>query len=191
VPKISTTISCSASLSEIAIGSSVTISGAINPSLSMRTVTLTYKKPDGSTFYRTTTTNSYGRYSDTYPVSALGSWSIMASWEGDSTYDGATSSLTSFIGTKIVTNLSCIVSSSKINEGDSVIVSGAIFPSVSDITVTLTYTKPDNSIFTRTCTTNLGDYSDTFTADMLEFLSYASLKHRVIFISYYTHSKNS
>ena len=167
VPKLSTTISCSSSLSEINVGSSVTISGAISPYLSMRTVTLTYKKPDGSTFYRTTLTNSYGSYSDTYTVSALGSWSVMGSWEGDSTYNGATSSLTSFIGTKIVTSLSCTVSSSKINEGDSVIVSGVIFPSVSDVTVTLTYTKPDNSIFTRTCTTNLGDYSDTYTPDML------------------------
>jgi hypothetical protein len=167
IPKVYTTISCSSSLSEITLGSSVTISGAINPSLSMRTMTLTYTKPDGSTFYRTTTTNSYGRYSDTYPVSSLGSWIVMASWEGDSTYDGAASSLTSFIGIKIMTSLSCIVSSSKINEGDSVTVSGAIFPSVSDVIVTLTYTKLDNSIFTRTCITNLGAYSETFTPDML------------------------
>ena len=93
---ISTTISCSSSLSEINIGSSITISGAINPSLSMKTVTLTYKKPDGSTFNRTTITNSYGSYSDIYIPDTLGSWSVTASWDGDSTHDGSSRSSKSF-----------------------------------------------------------------------------------------------
>lgn len=92
VSKISTTISCSTSSSEITEGDSVTVSGSISPAVSGKTVTLTYKKPDGSTFTRTVSSGSDGSYSDSYKPDVVGSWSVSASWAGDSTYDGASSS---------------------------------------------------------------------------------------------------
>jgi hypothetical protein len=92
VSKISTTISCSTSSSEITEGDSVTVSGSINPSVSSKTATLTYKKPDGSTFTRASTTGSDGSYSDSYKPDVVGSWSVSALWTGDATYDGASSS---------------------------------------------------------------------------------------------------
>lgn len=92
VSKISTTISCSTSSSEITEGDSVTVSGSISPAVSGKTVTLTYKKPDGSTFTRTVSSGSDGSYSDSYKPNVIGSWNVSASWAGDSTYDGASSS---------------------------------------------------------------------------------------------------
>jgi len=90
--KMMTELSCSVSKDTITQGDSIVISGSLNVTLSGKTVTLTYKKPDGSTFNRTITTGSDGSYSDSYTPDVAGSWSVTASWEGDSTYYGANSS---------------------------------------------------------------------------------------------------
>lgn len=67
------------------------VSGSISPAVSGATVTLTLTKPDGTTSTRTTTTDSNGSYSDSYSPDAVGSWSVIASWAGDSTRNGASS----------------------------------------------------------------------------------------------------
>ena len=95
--KIRTALSCSFSKDTITQGGSIAVSGSINATLSGKTITLTYKMPDGSTLTRTVTTGSDGSYSDSYAPYAIGSWSVTASWEGDSTHFGATSSSKSFI----------------------------------------------------------------------------------------------
>jgi predicted phosphodiesterase len=96
VSKSSTTLSCSISSSEVTKGASVTVSGAISSETSDPTVTLTYQKPDGSTITRTVTASSDGNYSDSYVPDVEGSWGVTASWNGDSTHDGSSSSLISF-----------------------------------------------------------------------------------------------
>jgi len=90
--KMMTELSCSVSKDTITQGDSIVISGSLNVTLSGKTVTLTYRKPDGSTFNRTVTTGSDGSYSDSYIPDTAGSWSVTASWTGDSSYNGATSS---------------------------------------------------------------------------------------------------
>jgi hypothetical protein len=95
VTKITSTISCSVSQDSLTLGNSLTVSGSISSEISGKTVTLTYTKPDSSTFIRTSTTNP-GDYSDTHTPDADGSWSVTASWDGDSTHDGSSSSLMSF-----------------------------------------------------------------------------------------------
>jgi hypothetical protein len=92
-----TTLSCSVSSSEVTEGGSVTVSGVLSLEVSDKTVTLAYKKPDGSTISRTVMTGSDGSYSDTYMPDAEGSWSVTATWDGDATHDGSSSSLMSFI----------------------------------------------------------------------------------------------
>jgi len=94
---IKTALSCSVSKGTITQGESIVVSGSLNVTLSGKTVTLTYRKPDGSIVNRTVTTGSDGSYSDSYTPDATGSWSVTASWEGDSTYNGATSSSRSFM----------------------------------------------------------------------------------------------
>ena len=94
--KLVSSITCPASKLEIAEGESITVSGSISPPVSDVTVTLTYKKPDDSIMTRTVTTGSDGSYSDEYEPDAVGSWSVKASWDGDATHEGATSSTNSF-----------------------------------------------------------------------------------------------
>ena len=94
--KMTTELSCSVSKDTLTEGDSIIVSGSLSPALSGKTVTLTYKRPDGSTLNRTVTTGSDGSYSDSYTPDATGPWSVTASWEGDSMYNGATSSSKSF-----------------------------------------------------------------------------------------------
>lgn len=91
------TISCEISKSVITIGQDIAVSGSIPryPLYSTITVTLTYTRPDGSSFTRNVT-YSRGKFEDVYAPDAVGSWSVEASWEGDQKYLGATSPPTSF-----------------------------------------------------------------------------------------------
>jgi len=94
--KNSSSLICSVSKSEVTGGESVTVSGTIDPALSEKTVLLSYKKPDGASLTRTITTGSDGFYNDSYTPDADGSWSVTASWSGDSTCEGASSSEVEF-----------------------------------------------------------------------------------------------
>ena len=49
-----------------------------------------------STLIRSVKTDEDGRYSDTYSPNVVGSWSVEASWEGGSFYNGSTSDTVMF-----------------------------------------------------------------------------------------------
>ncbi|MEE8571056.1 MAG: PKD domain-containing protein, partial [Candidatus Bathyarchaeia archaeon] len=104
VTTLSTSITLSVLASELPIGGSVTVTGSISPPVSGVTVTLTYTNPNGSTFTRTSTANP-GDYSDVYIPDTVGIWSVSASWGGDATHEGASSSSTSFI----IKSLECLI----------------------------------------------------------------------------------
>jgi hypothetical protein len=95
--KIPTTISCSVSSHDIDDGLSITVSGAINPAIPEKSITLTYREPDGSILNRTVITGSDGSYNDSYQPNVVGSWSVGASWEGDDRREGTSSLSQSFI----------------------------------------------------------------------------------------------
>ena len=96
IKKIPTTLTIEVSETEIMKGDSITFSGSISPAVEGATVTLTYTKPDGSTFTRTVTTDADGAYSDSFTPTEEGAWSVEASWEGDAQHEGASSSSVSF-----------------------------------------------------------------------------------------------
>lgn len=89
---IPTTIACSISTSEVTEGDSVTISGSISPSVSGKTVTLTFKKPNNFSTTKTALTGSNGFYNISNKFDAVGLWSVSAEWTGDSSHYGASSS---------------------------------------------------------------------------------------------------
>lgn len=96
VIKTSTTISITLSSSEVTKGGSITVSGSIRPAVSGAELSITFTKPDGSTFLRTTTTGSDGSYSDYYSPTETGSWNVKASWEGNTVHEGSTSQTLEF-----------------------------------------------------------------------------------------------
>jgi hypothetical protein len=106
VSKISVSLSCSASPTTVGIGQSMTVSGSLTPAsgsdLAGQTITLTFTKPDASTFIATAVTDSSGDYTYSYTPDAIGSWSVVASWPGDATHTSATSSPQSFTVANVV-----------------------------------------------------------------------------------------
>jgi len=90
LPRVSTTISCAVVEHTIAEGDSVTISGSINPPLSGEAVTLTYKKPDGTTYSKAVITGSDGYYVEVNRPDVAGTWEVVASWVADEKHSART-----------------------------------------------------------------------------------------------------
>ena len=86
VTKISTRLSCTVSSSEITEGASIIITGQLSPSISDTMITVTYQKPDGSTFNKTVITGSDGSYTVSHEPQGIGVWNIITSWNGNETY---------------------------------------------------------------------------------------------------------
>lgn len=95
--KSRTSISCTLSVSNVIVGEPFTVSGTINPSQDGVDVRIVFTVPDGSISEKTVSTDSSGRYSNTYTAQTPGLWTVGASWSGDSQYYGAESTEQSFI----------------------------------------------------------------------------------------------
>ena len=159
-------ISCSASSSSLTVGGSVILSGNIVPAYSGGTVTISYNDDGSWSSLATVTSGSDGGFSYSWTPPSPGSYEVMASWDGDSSYSGATSVGVPVTVTKISTTVACSVSPSEVTEGGSVTVSGSTNPAVTSAAITLTYKKPDATTFTRAVTTGSGgSYSDTYKPD--------------------------
>ena len=165
VTKISSSITSSVSPTILIQGEEVTVTGSLNPHLADKTITLTFTRPDSSTFTRTVITNSEN-YTDLYTPDMVGTWSVSANWEGYNSIVGAASVPISFTVLKRSSSITCSIFASVLPFGSSISVSGAITPPINDTTLTLTYIRPDSSTFTRTVTTNPGGYTDTYTPDV-------------------------
>ena len=87
-PKTQTTITCNASKTTAKENEQIIISGTINADVSS-TVTIS-NKVEGTWVTITSTTPTHGTYSTPITLTA-GSYSIKATWTGDSTHEGATS----------------------------------------------------------------------------------------------------
>jgi hypothetical protein len=96
VVKSPSAISCSVSPLETTLGSTITVSGSIDPAVTDKPVILTYVKPDGSVITRTATTSAEGSYSDSYAPDSVGAWNVTSSWLGDATHDESISLTQSF-----------------------------------------------------------------------------------------------
>lgn len=96
------TINLSLSTKSVTLGNSLTVSGSVTSSISGFApisgvaATLTYTKPDSTTSTTTLMSGTDGSFSENYTPDMAGSWSITASWTGNATYLGATSSTQTF-----------------------------------------------------------------------------------------------
>jgi protocatechuate 3,4-dioxygenase beta subunit len=95
-------ITCIPGQTSINVGDTLSVSGGITPQVAAASVNIEYKM--GSTdVTRIATTGSDGKYSDTYSPTAAGSWTVQASWAGDSQHVGASSLAASFTVTQPLT----------------------------------------------------------------------------------------
>jgi kumamolisin len=105
----SSAISISLSSNSITLGTGVTISGTLTPTQSSpgipagATIVLSYSLGGGYTPFITTTTASGGGYSVSWIPPYPGSYSLQASWGGDTNYVGSASSVSALAVTGTVT----------------------------------------------------------------------------------------
>ena len=76
-------------------GDDVVIDGTFSQPVS-GTVTLTFTRPDGTSFTRTTTTTD-GSFTYSYAAIGVGDWSVAASFNGNDTYESSKSPILSFV----------------------------------------------------------------------------------------------
>ncbi len=93
--KTPSTITCTVDKTTINTGESITASGAISPAVSGATVSLSFKK-ETTSIPVTATTGADGKYSTVYKPASTGSWTVSASWAGNTVYNGATSQPAAF-----------------------------------------------------------------------------------------------
>jgi endonuclease YncB( thermonuclease family) len=171
--KISTSISCSVSPSSMVFDENVTVSGAIYPIRVGVEVTVRYTSPDDGVTEHQVFTSIDGSYTDTFTTSTLGNWIVDASWNGDSFHLGSTSTPQPFTVTKRPSSLSCYLTSSSIEIGDNITLSGALLPMRGGVTIALNYRQDAGWTLLPTVTTSLdGSYSHTWTpptADTYQF----------------------
>jgi hypothetical protein len=129
VPRTSTSITCSVYPRSIEIGSEVRVSGFTNPSRAGAEISLNYTRQDNSTVSRTVIVGTDGSYDDAYAPDKVGKWSVEAKLEGNEDYEGATSQPVLFVVKLIPSSISCSLSSTTIQIGSTVKISGSIQPS--------------------------------------------------------------
>ena len=164
--KASSSISISLSKNFILIGESVVISGRISPPTTA-TVSIYYSYEGGSWKLLKSVVATAGSYSYEWTPEKAGVYKLKASWAGTDKYFGATSSeVTLTVSTKRRSFLEITIVPEVILLDQQVTVTGVLTPPLADITITLTYIRPDGTIITRTVTTNAtGGFTDVFTPD--------------------------
>ena len=166
-PPKPSSIAISVSTSSPSTGASILVSGSISPPARDIAVTISFSTNGSWVNLTTVKTSPNGSYSYLWKPTAVGSYQLRASWEGNKTYTGAISNTALVKVNKIPTTISCKTSSAEITEGDTITISGAITPPGSGKTVNLNYTKPDGKtvVMRNVTTTSDGSYSDSYKPD--------------------------
>ena len=153
--------------SKVPVNETQTVSGSLDPAVADATITLTFTKPDDSTFNVTVTSASGGSFTYAFVVAVLGNWTAQASWPGNNEFKEATSSEKTFEVIELEgTLINCFVQPSEVERGEDATITGQIWTNVTGggagVTVTLTFTRTDDSTFNRT-TTSASDSSFNYT----------------------------
>ncbi|MEM2901906.1 MAG: lamin tail domain-containing protein [Candidatus Bathyarchaeia archaeon] len=80
-------------LRDVVVGDNVSIIGFISPLKSGETVQLRIGLPNGTEWVRSITTRPEGYFNHTFQADLEGTWNFTASWNGDGTHLGATSTV--------------------------------------------------------------------------------------------------
>jgi hypothetical protein len=161
--KQTSTITCFVEPSSLAPSEEVKIFGFISPVKTDVEVTLNCSSPNGTNIIRTVYTNSSGWYLDKFSPSQLGVWIVTASWAGDESYWGAASEAITFSVRAHTSSITINVYPQTVIIGEAVEVFGQINPPCEGASVTLYYTRPDNTEdYGYVISSTEGNYSHTY-----------------------------
>ncbi len=94
--KVLTSMTCSAA--PVDRDEKVVVQGYLLPPAGGRTVTLSYRGPDGAEHGSSASTGPNGAYRDDFETELSGEWTVEASWPGSDDYEGASASASFRVG---------------------------------------------------------------------------------------------
>jgi len=155
--------------STIHLGDTMTVAGFISPAHSYQGVSLYYRQ-DGYewSLLVTVNTDSEGQFSYQWIPDSIGTFYFKAEWGGDSDHQGATSEICTATVSKASSSITITLSSSSINLGESILVSGEISPTHSNVNVEI-YISRDGyqwNILTSVITNMRGQYTYQWTPSL-------------------------
>lgn len=117
------------SSSTVRLGDTITINGYLLPAHSYQSVTMYYRQ-EGYEWNPlvTVSTDSVGDFSYQWSPSVVGTFYLKAEWVGDSDHQGSVSNINTVTVSKASSSITLVTSSSSINTGETVTLSGTIYP---------------------------------------------------------------
>jgi hypothetical protein len=160
--EISLNLSCNSS----SINNPIVIRGHIFPLCFYANVSVLVKAPNGDLTTYNLKTDSAGNYKLTLILDTVGTWSFKAIWQGDSELPGAESPETNINVTMYGSSIELNVNPAT-TIGNAIVLSGKVMPAPETSNVTLTLTKPDNTLTVLQNTINNGSFSFSYIPDQI------------------------
>jgi hypothetical protein len=160
--KESSTISCSASPLNVALGNSISVSGSLTFGIRDVNVSIIYTTPQMELFNREVILGIDATFNDSFKPFAVGSWVVKAHWAGNETVKGSTSTAITFEVSKVSSSITCVPSNVTVSEGEQITVLGTTTPTISGAIITLSYVGAEGTVMNRSVKTRVdGSYSDS------------------------------
>ncbi len=169
-------ITLSANTTSTTFGGAVEVTGTLKHASEMplpvefdwegKDITLTYTAPGGASSTKIVKAKKDGTFTDVLTPDKVGAYTVTGSWIGSKDHSKTTSALLNIAIAKGPNNISISFSNlpsgeGKYDVGDDVIFDGKITPAISG-DVTLAFTKPDGTTFTRTASATDGSFTHTY-----------------------------
>ena len=162
--KQQSTIECTPHVSSSTIEKVLLLSGSISPLIENVPVIFTITYPNGTHMEKSVETDEYGNVSTSILLDKIGTWTFSTRWEGNDAYYGSTSVSKEVTVGKLTSEISLEPSSTRINPGKRISISGSIIPARADVPILIQYSYPDGTIENVTTQTSyLGVYRVDFT----------------------------
>lgn len=159
VVKNPTNITLALSRSVVYYGENITVTGSI--SYGGATVTINYTSGDVAT-PKLVSTNSSGFFTDTCFPNKTGSWTVLVSWAGNETCFGASSGYRNFTVEKTPMSITCNVTKASVTIGENITITGAVYPIVENLAVTLTFISSNTTVEQYVYTNSNGTFTASF-----------------------------
>ena len=163
VNKKPVTITFSSNKASYVLGETITLTGTLKQA-STNIGSASIEIYDGETLLDTVTTLSNGTFSKTITAETVESKSFHAVYNGDATYESATSSNVNVTITKRTPTISLLTSKSSVSTGDSYILSGALLYNGTGVANASVKLYQGQSVIDTLTTANDGTFSKTITS---------------------------
>lgn len=164
VDKHQSATECTSQVSSSTIGEMLLVNGSISPLIENSPVIFSITRPNGTVTERIIKTNANGYVTTSVLLDQIGVWNFSTRWEGNNAYYGSASLAVEVTVGKYSSEISLETSSSRIDPGKRVSISGSLMPAWANVPILVQFVYPDGTIENAyTQTTFLGVFRVDFT----------------------------